>query len=170
MHERANRVREQILLWNKRSSKDGLTTVMCSDFSEVEARLADETQKEVISRILGVVPRFTNGLEIGCGFGRLSTKWLEHGSKLVAVDVSEGMLKKLPELPTLHPLTADFVNLPLRAGTFDAIFASNILGHLKEDTDLLAAIVEINRVSTSNCMLFIDEMIGQEGDLSLVQN
>ena len=165
MSERADRIRDQIVLWNKRSSKDGLATVMCSDFSETEARLADATQKEIISRILGMVPKFTNGLEIGCGFGRLSTKWLEFGSELVVVDVSEGMLKKLPKLTTLHPLIADFVNLPLKADAFGAIFASNVLGHLKEDADLLAAIDEINRVSTPNCMLFIDEMTGQEGNL-----
>ena len=165
MGERADRISEQIALWNKRSSKDGLITVMCSDFSEAEARSADETQKEIISRMLGMLPKFTNGLEIGCGFGRLSTKWLEFGSELVAVDVSEGMLKKLPKLPTLHPLIADFVNLPLKSDAFDAIFASNVLGHLKEDADLLAAIDEINRISTPNCMLFIDEMTGQEGDL-----
>lgn len=75
------------------------------------------------------------------------------------------MLKKLPKLPALHPLIADFVNLPLKDRTFDSIFVTNILGHLKEDADLLAAINEISRVSAPNCTLFIDEMIGQEGDL-----
>lgn len=56
MSERADRIGDQIALWNKRSSKDGLITVMCSDFCEAEARLANESQKEIISRILGIVP------------------------------------------------------------------------------------------------------------------
>lgn len=165
MSERTDRVKNQITLWNKRSLKDGLATAMCSDFSEAEARLADKTQNEVISRILKMVPRFNIGLEVGCGFGRLSVKWLEYADRLVAVDVSEGMLRKLPKLPSLHPIIADFVNLPLKVGVFDAIFISNTLGHLDEDSDLLASISEINRVSSPNCVLFLDEMIGQEGEL-----
>lgn len=165
MKEHSSEIQEEIALWNRRASKDSLRSVMCSGFSEDEAILADQTQKAVITKMFSDIPKFNLGLELGSGFGRLSTKWLELATTLVAMDISEGMLKRLPNLPEIYPLVANLINLPLDDNTFDVIFISNVLGHLREDSSLLSAIDEVNRVAKRNCLLLVDEMVGQEGEL-----
>jgi ubiquinone/menaquinone biosynthesis C-methylase UbiE len=164
MSQSPDRISEQINLWNRRALKDGVKTVMCSDFSDAEAHQADQMQKDVIKTLIDT-PKASLGLEIGSGFGRLTNDWLNYVDSIVTLDISEVMLTKMSKQPTIHPVIGDLVQLPFRGNSFEAIFVSNVLGHLNEDRDLVQAISEIDRVSTSNSTLFIDEMTGNEGEL-----
>ena len=76
-----------------------------------------------------------NILEIGCGTGRHTTRLLEQGNHVTALDNSAGMLQQLKEKTTDSKLTlikADFLIHDFHHIQFDAIIMSLVLEHIKE--------------------------------------
>jgi len=82
-------------------------------------------------------------LDLGAGTGAAGQAALAAGAtQVVAADLSVGMLRQGGV--TLHPVAADAVALPFRAGSFDLVLAAFCLNHLP---DPAAALAGARRVS-----------------------
>jgi SAM-dependent methyltransferase len=78
-------------------------------------------------------------LDIGAGNGYQSSIVCGWGCDVVSIDVSEW-----PSGSMFHPVTLyDGVNLPFSSSTFDVVFSSNVLEHVRNLPGLLA---EVRRV------------------------
>ena len=78
-------------------------------------------------------------LEIGCGSGEISQHVAGHCKRVIAVDVSIGLLKRFQKRLEGKPATAilaDCERLPFKEGSFDAVYGNNILHHIELDTIL----------------------------------
>jgi SAM-dependent methyltransferase len=160
-----NRIKKQQELWNRRATKEGPKTVMCSDFTPDLVIAADSAQKEVIKKMYSGKPKKTLGLEIGSGMGRLSSFFLDYVDSLIAMDLSRKMLDRMGVNTKIYRMIADSQNIPLTSGIIDSIFITNILGHINHDSTVVQTAVEINRITSPNSLLLIDEMTGTEGEL-----
>ena len=81
-------------------------------------------------------------LDLGAGTGAAGRAALAAGAaQVVAADLAVGMLRAAG--PALHPVAADAVALPFRAGSFDLVAAAFCLNHLP---DPAAALAEARRV------------------------
>jgi SAM-dependent methyltransferase len=71
-------------------------------------------------------------LEIGCGTGEYTRRFLRNGWHITSLDVSEAMLqhvrRKYGDAPDY--LAADAIQLPFTAGCFDVVVGNAILHHL----------------------------------------
>lgn len=88
-------------------------------------------------------------LEIGCGTGEYTKHFEQNGISIVALDVSEDMLKKAQSKLSVGKTTfiiADIDNLPFKKGVFDAVIGNAILHHL----DILVALDQIKYVLKPN--------------------
>lgn len=80
-------------------------------------------------------------LELGCGMGEASVYFAMQGAEVTASDLSEGMLK-IAEAVAVHngvkiktvKCSAD--SLPFDSGTFDVVYAANLLHHVDIETTL----------------------------------
>lgn len=86
-------------------------------------------------------------LEIGCGCGEASVFFAKKGMRVIATDVSPGMLQLAEKVATLHGVRVDTVacpaeKLPFEDETFDVVYAANVIHHV----DIPAALSEIYRV------------------------
>ena len=81
-------------------------------------------------------------LDLGAGTGAAGRAALAAGAgQVVAADLAEGMLRAAG--PGLHPVLADAMALPFRAGSFDLVLAAFCLNHLP---DPAAGLAEVRRV------------------------
>ena len=71
-------------------------------------------------------------LDAGCGMGRYSAVALSLGAEVVAVDMSESLIR-VAELaknqPKLHPVEADLLHPPFKKGIFDVAYSQGVLHH-----------------------------------------
>jgi len=83
-------------------------------------------------------------LDVGTGTGVGAQAATEAGAAVVGIDESTGMLQVARrERPTLAVATAEVIDLPFRAGVFDAALGTFVLAHFtKYDT----ALADIKRV------------------------
>lgn len=71
-------------------------------------------------------------LDAGCGMGRYALVALSLGAEVVALDLSESLLRLSKEArrgPGLHLVQADLLNPPLREGLFDIVYSHGVLHH-----------------------------------------
>ena len=71
-------------------------------------------------------------LDAGCGMGRYSAVALALGAEVVAVDMSESLLRvaQLAKTqPKLHPVEADLLHPPFKKGVFDVVYSQGVLHH-----------------------------------------
>ncbi|MBA2504688.1 MAG: methyltransferase domain-containing protein [Thermoleophilaceae bacterium] len=71
-------------------------------------------------------------LDAGCGLGRFSEVVLNHGGKVVAVDLSRAIdaaHENLREREGIHFLQADIFRLPLKPEQFDLVYCWGVLHH-----------------------------------------
>jgi ubiquinone/menaquinone biosynthesis C-methylase UbiE len=83
-------------------------------------------------------------VDIGAGTGAFAgafRAWF--GVEIVAVEPSDAMRARIPELPGIRALAGEAAALPLPDGSADAVWISNVLHHIP---DLEAAAAEIRRV------------------------
>lgn len=90
-------------------------------------------------------------LDVGCGPGTVTVDLSErHGVEVVGVDAAAGVLDAARELAAAHPAAnvsfqqANVYALPFEAGTFDVVYAHQVLQHLSEP---VAALREMRRVA-----------------------
>lgn len=87
-------------------------------------------------------------LEIGIGTGRIALPLVEAGVRMVGVDISAEMLRKLVERrPASHPevVVADATRLPFADATFGSAIASHVLHLIPTWRDALAEIWRVVR-------------------------
>ena len=78
---------------------------------------------------------FINILEVGCGPGVWTTLLAQKCKRLVAVDISEAMLKQAKKNVSDNNVTlicADFLNWPLKFVEFDAIYAIRVFEYFSD--------------------------------------
>ena len=72
-------------------------------------------------------------LDAGAGTGRLSVRLLDAGAKVTALDISPEMLAILKTKNSdIETVEGDLENMPLSDDTFDMVFSSLALVHLKK--------------------------------------
>jgi SAM-dependent methyltransferase len=83
------------------------------------------------------LPELTRGSlvrEIGCGNGRTFATLLDHGVEVIGIDFSlhaAGLIAPLAlQKGEGHIVIADARHLPFVAGSFDAVIAMHVIGHL----------------------------------------
>lgn len=98
-------------------------------------------------------------LDLGCGIGRHSLLFAEHGFQVSAADVSDSGLRRLKEAArkkgvSLLAVMADLTALPFDTGSFDAILAYHSIYHV--DTEGMSkAIAEAYRVLRPGGEIFL---------------
>jgi len=82
-------------------------------------------------------------LDAGCGMGRYSAVALSLGAEVVAVDMSESLIR-VAELaktqPKLHPVEADLLHPPFKKGIFDVAYSQGVLHHTADTRAAFAAV------------------------------
>jgi len=105
-------------------------------------KIRAKRRSEMIIREAGLKPG-RKVLEIGCGTGFFTEMFAQSGAHILAVDISEDLLKiaRKRGLPsdTVHFFTARFEDCDAQ-GPFDAVIGSSILHHL----DIEVALVKIH--------------------------
>jgi len=86
-------------------------------------------------------------LELGCGCGEAAVYFAMAGAKVTATDLSPGMLDLTRRVAGHHGVALETVvssseKLPFPDGTFDLVYAANVLHH----SDIEAALAEVKRV------------------------
>lgn len=77
-------------------------------------------------------------LDVGAGTGRLSVRLQEAGAQVTALDLSPEMLGKLKAKNSeIETVVADVHEMPFEDDSFDMIFSSFLLVHLKKITPFL---------------------------------
>ncbi|MCB0358128.1 MAG: class I SAM-dependent methyltransferase [Bdellovibrionales bacterium] len=90
-------------------------------------------------------------LNVGCGTGGLVPLFRRWG-QVTNVDRSEHALRRAQEKGAENLLQADAAKLPFRDGSYDAVFALDVLEHLPDDA---AALREWHRVLSAGGALFL---------------
>lgn len=80
-------------------------------------------------------------LDLGCGAGEAAVWFAKHGASVVASDLSGAFLDLVERVATLHgtrveTLKADADHLDLPDGSFDIVYAGNLLHHVDTDRTL----------------------------------
>jgi len=105
---------------------------------------------------LPAIPTGSRVLELGCGNGKTTRSLVRKGLRVTAVDFSPcavSLSRKHSVAGVEEDLaTADAVSLPFRDGSFDAVSAVHIVGHLG-DQERNRAVSEIIRVLGGEGML-----------------
>ncbi|KKM13217.1 hypothetical protein LCGC14_1718480 [marine sediment metagenome] len=86
-------------------------------------------------------------LDLGCGYGESAVYFALMGADVTAVDISEGMVKALLEVASANGIsiearTMNAMDLDYPDGSFDIVYAANILHHVEPE----AALKEMRRV------------------------
>ncbi|HEX4048659.1 MAG TPA: methyltransferase domain-containing protein [Elusimicrobiota bacterium] len=71
-------------------------------------------------------------LDAGCGMGRYSAVALALGAEVVAVDMSDSLIRVAEAArsnPKLHPVEGDLLRPPLQKGIFDVAYSQGVLHH-----------------------------------------
>jgi len=102
----------------------------------------------LIPQLAAELPRDAPCLEIGVGTGRIALPLVEEGVRVVGIDISLGMVRKLaakrqgrgPEL-----VIADATRLPFREGTFACAMAAHVLHLIPEWEQAVAELLRVVR-------------------------
>lgn len=85
-------------------------------------------------------------LDAGCGMGRYSAVARELGAEVVAVDMSESLLRVAEAAvndPKLHPVEGDLLHPPLKKGIFDLAYSQGVLHHTSDTRASLRAVAAL---------------------------
>jgi len=106
-----------------------------------------------------VPPRYKNGLDLGCGTGRISQQLASRCDKLVAMDLAFGMLayakqNSLAQAPSICWLQGDVDSLPMADNSVDMVFSSMALQWSEDPQKVMCEIARV-MASGSNAVLAI---------------
>ena len=98
---------------------------------------AYQRRRQIYGGVAPEIPKMPPGarvLELGCGNGKNTSPLLVQGYEVVALDfsyVAAGAARAgLPATGKGHAVLADARHLPFRPGSFDAVTARHIIGHM----------------------------------------
>ena len=113
-------------------------------------RDADVLEKDLLARLLSVLPDARSVLEVGCGTGHF-TRWMaERGLEAVGVDISEPMLKEARRRGGPEYIAGDALSLPAADRSYDVTALITTLEFLP---DPACALVEAVRVARQGVLL-----------------
>ena len=108
-------------------------------------------------------------LECACGTGLLTLPMAQKCKKLIATDLSVGMMrqakKKVAKYTNTTVKKASILELPFKAGDFDVVVAANVI-HLLDEPE--KAISELKRVCKPNGKIILPVYINKEKKNSVV--
>ena len=150
--ERVTRPREQARKsYNAMSHWYDLFTSSEKQFTDIGIQILDVQSKESV-------------LEIGCGTGHALVEFAEKDAKVVAIDISEKMLKVARGRIKNHNVglcQADGLSIPFPSEHFDGIFISFTL-ELFDSPDIPKVLHEIHRVLKNDGRLCIVSLAKQD--------
>lgn len=120
--------------------------------------------------IVAAYPKLASVLDIGCGAGNYDVKLLTYIKPLdiTLVDLSRPMLDKarervegLNEGGKVTCLQGDFRNIDIPEESFDAIIATAVLHHLREDEDWKQAFTKFYRLLRKGGSIWIFDLVEQ---------
>jgi ArsR family transcriptional regulator len=141
------------------------------EFFDLHARHWDELSSRLLplplyqERLLDVVPRCANLLEIGAGTGELLLKLAEVAGMIIGVDHSQAMLDEARRkvaaqgVANIELRLGEMNHLPLPDSSVDCVVANMVLHHA---ADPLAVITEIKRVLNVGGILLIADLARHE--------
>ena len=125
--------------------------------------------KGIAEKIKDYVTKDDDVLECACGTGLLTLPMAQTCKKLIATDVSVGMLhqakKKVANYPNTKVGKASILALPFKDDMFDVVVAANVI-HLLDEPE--KAIAELKRVCKSNGKIILPVYINNEKKNSIV--
>ena len=109
----------------------------------IDRSIEDSVEKELILSLLG---RRGHCLELGGGFGRVTSFLEPHFENMVMVDYSSSSLHRASaRLQKADLLRSDIRTLPFIEGTFDSAIAIRVLHHVKDLRPLIGELVRVCR-------------------------
>lgn len=107
---------------------------MADRFAAWQREITGSRRIEWVERLIGLLPERPDVLELGSGAGVMSTRMLAERGRLVGVDVSGEQVRRARErVPGAEFLHADFTELELAQGSFDAVVAFYVVNHVPQD-------------------------------------
>ncbi|MGB7788507.1 class I SAM-dependent methyltransferase [Methanoregula sp.] len=107
--------------------------------------------------LLPDLPNRARVLELGCGNGKTLSAMRSRGWNVTGIDISPRALQLArhasPGEPEITLAVADIRQLPFCAGSFDAVCAFHVLGHIST-LDRASALQEISRVTRAGGQVF----------------
>jgi 2-polyprenyl-3-methyl-5-hydroxy-6-metoxy-1,4-benzoquinol methylase/uncharacterized membrane protein YbhN (UPF0104 family) len=107
-------------------------------------------------------PLFARGLDFGCGQGWYACKMAAHGYQMTGVDLSEGQIREARAYAADSHSDVQFERidgavLPYADGSFDFVYAINVIHHITDNTQRDAILREIVRVLKPGGVFFLQE-------------
>jgi SAM-dependent methyltransferase len=110
-------------------------------FGEWRTRIGGDPRQEWENELVSRLGEGARVLELGCGAGSRETERLARRFRLTGVDISPRQVERAAAaIPAGEFLCADFTELELSAGSFDAVAAFYVFNHVPRD--LLAPLLE----------------------------
>lgn len=108
---------------------------------------------------------FDSGLEIGCGYGRLTPFFGLHTDEMIGLDPNRDALKRARYLyPNVNFIQAPAQEIPLSNDSVDLLITWTVLHHIPPEESLEAIGEEMTRVLSENGMIIICEKVrGTDG-------
>jgi SAM-dependent methyltransferase len=91
-------------------------------------------------------------LDAGCGMGRYSAVACALGAEVVAVDMSESLIRVAEAAksnPRLHPVEADLLHPPFKKKVFDLAYSQGVLHHTADTHAAFQAVAALVKVGGS---------------------
>jgi len=102
-------------------------------------------RKRLILKLLhGLKAKNCMALDVGCGIGEIIVELTKRGFGCLGLDLSEYALHKAkPRAASQDFLLCDARFLPVRSGSCDLVVCSELLEHIREDSDVLSEIARV---------------------------
>lgn len=106
----------------------------------------DNCERIVIEKIFQLIPKKEKLIDVGGGFGRLASTYINYFNNCLIVDPSINLINKGKQLykgKNIKFLTGSLPNLPVKDNSYDCAIMVRVIHHIK---DPLPAFKEINRI------------------------
>ena len=137
--------------------------VVRDEFTRAAASFAERTKGRFdhmgVVGFSGVQPGATV-MEVGAGTGNFLDLFSDVASRLIAVDVTEEMLRTAEQgFPSMHLVMGDGARLPFRSRSVDLVSCAQMLHHVHEPVPILK---EMRRVATEQGRVLVIDQAAPE--------